>query len=282
VFENLKHLFFFIIINLFFFIIKQAIAEQHSIVTKKIVNNGSIYNDHYYSTQYFNQKIKNETVNHDDNQMEDQTCYSLRQRNRNSSYFFGFETSKSSFEDVDDDYNSEQTYQDTDDNEEINENCRAHWTEDESIRLIYILDRVGHKWSTIANLYKEHFKGRDHTQLLKKYQYLRKFNLIEDLRKKAHLINDVKIINKTYKREPLPWSPKELTYLVLGVMRFGTKWETIRKVYKSHFQKGRLRNEYQLKYMYLKKFPNKLQFYQKQAELLKINKKILFEKFRKI
>ena len=109
--------------------------------------------------------------------MEEQTCYSLRQRNRNSSYFFGFETSKSSFEDVDDDYNSEQTYQDTDDNEEINENCRTHWTEDECIRLIYILDRVGHKWSTIANLYKEHFKGRDHTQLLKKYQYLRKFNL---------------------------------------------------------------------------------------------------------
>ena len=209
--------------------------------------------------------------------MEEENVYGLRERNGNRSYFFGFDNSKSSFgdENNDDEYHSEESQSNTDDdNQEVADDSHIRWTEEECVRLIYIVDRIGKRWSTIAHLYKNHFKNRNLKKIETKYRSLRLSNSIGDLRKKAELVNDVKIIKTTHKKEPVRWSTEELTYLVFGVQKYGTKWKKIRQVYKNHFNKNRLCFDFYMRYFDLRKNPKKFEFYQKQAELLKTNKKL--------
>ena len=50
-------------------------------------------------------------------------------------------------------------------------------------------------------------------------------NKFQKLKQKAKLVNDIKIDDAFYeRRERVIWSKKETTYLVLGVMKNGSRW----------------------------------------------------------
>ena len=100
------------------------------------------------------------------------------------------------------------------------------WTEYDTISLIYIVNKVGRHWIMIADKYKSHLKNKNAGFLQVKYWNLKQNqNIFEKLKEKAKLVKHIKIDYAFYtRRERVIWSKKETTYLVLGVMKNGSRW----------------------------------------------------------
>jgi hypothetical protein len=186
--------------------------------------------------------------------------YSLRDRNKRNRPFYYI----SSQDSCSDDFDYEQSVSNSFANDDIN------WSENESIRLIYIVNRVGKRWRMIANEYKAYLKNKDDSYLLYKYSYLKKNKkLFEELRRKSEKVKDVEILNFEFdKKSPVRWSSKELTYLVLGVMKYGKKWTHCYNIYKPYFDESRSRTDLTKKYNYLKNNRKMFAHFKQKAELL--------------
>lgn len=91
----------------------------------------------------------------------------------------------------------------------------------------------------IAKEYKAYLKNKDESFLCTKYAYLKKNKILfEELKMKSEKVEDIEILNYEFdKKSPVRWSSEELTYLVLGVMKYGNKWTYCHNIYKPYFGK---------------------------------------------
>jgi hypothetical protein len=86
---------------------------------------------------------------------------------------------------------------------------------------------------------------------------------------KSEKVADIEILNFEFdKKSPVYWSSEELTYLVLGVMKFGNKWTYCYNIYKPYFDESRSRTDLTKKYYSLKKNHKMFAHFKQKAELL--------------
>ena len=169
-------------------------------------------------------------------------------------------------------YNNEK--ETTQEKSEINSNTKIDesWTEEDTVRLLFIVNNLGRKWKMIAENYKIQLKNKSGEFLANIYWNLKENKIrFEKLEEKSKLVNDVEILenhkfNTTEKR--LNWSADEITYLVHGFSKYGTDWELLLRDYKTHFCESRSGKDLKNKYSSLKRSPKKLLYFQQKASLL--------------
>ena len=75
------------------------------------------------------------------------------------------------------------------------EKRKNRWTEEDTVRLLFIVNNVGRKWKLIADNYKSHLKSKSEQFLKNKYQSLKRNKILfEKLEEKAKLVKDVEIL----------------------------------------------------------------------------------------
>jgi hypothetical protein len=129
---------------------------------------------------------------------------------------------------------------------------------------------VGRKWKMISERYNSYLVNKDESFLQSKYCYLTKNEIqFQKLKEKANFVNDIEIDKLPYeKKELIRWSNKELTYLVLGFMKYRKISNTLLMNFKKYFHENRSLSDLAVRYGRLKKDTRKLKYSQKKALLL--------------
>ena len=214
--------------------------------------------------------INNNEENHDEgeciNKISDE--YSLRVLKTHKSSKCDDQSSLSSFEDK----SSQEEVTENQSERNTSEKSKNCWTEEDTVRLLFIVNNLGRKWKIIAENYKSQLKNKSGEFLANIYWSLKQNKIrFEKLEEKSKLVNDVEILenhkfNTTEKR--LNWSADEITYLVHGFSKYGTDWELLLRDYKTHFCESRSGKDLKNKYSSLKRSPKKLLYFQQKASLL--------------
>jgi hypothetical protein len=150
---------------------------------------------------------------------------------------------------------------------------RYFWTDNDRIRLIYIVENVGRKWKMIVKHYNSYLKNKSVSAIKHQY-YTMKQNktLYQNLLEKSKKLKDVKIVNESNHTNShvtwVKWSEMELTYLVYGAVNFEGNIDEFFKKYKNFFDDSRTSNSIISKYYRLKNDPKKFLYFQKKAALL--------------
>jgi hypothetical protein len=112
--------------------------------------------------------------------------------------------------------------------------------------------------------------NKDESFLQSKYCYLTKNEIqFQKLKEKANFANDIEIDKLPYeKKELIRWSNKELTYLVLGFMKYRKISNTLLMNFKKYFHENRSLSDLAVRYGRLKKDTRKLKYSHKKALLL--------------
>ncbi len=129
---------------------------------------------------------------------------------------------------------------------------------------------MGRKWKMISERYNSYLVNKDESFLQSKYCYLTKNEIqFQKLKEKANFVNDIEIDKLPYeKKELIRWSNKELTYLVLGFMKYRKISNTLLMNFKKYFHENRSLSDLAVRYGRLKKDTRKLKYSQKKALLL--------------
>jgi hypothetical protein len=192
-----------------------------------------------------------------------------RKRQINKSFIINNQSSQNSLN-----YNyDEKEYESTNSNDSFfsdRSNTNNPWTEDHSIRLIYIVNKVGRRWKMIADRYKSYFANIDDKLLSQKYWSLKQNKIqYKKLKEKAKLVNNIEIDKRPYERkETIKWSNREMTYLVLGFMKYGNVSNNLKEDFKKYFHESRSLNDLAVRYGRIKKDTRKLKYFQQKALLL--------------
>ena len=122
----------------------------------------------------------------------------------------------------------------------------------------------------ISERYNSYLVNKDESFLQSKYCYLTKNEIqFQKLKEKANFVNDIEIDKLPYeKKELIRWSNKELTYLVLGFMKYRKISNTLLMNFKKYFHENRSLSDLAVRYGRLKKDTRKLKYSQKKALLL--------------
>jgi hypothetical protein len=190
--------------------------------------------------------------------------YSLRDRKANKSLNLNDQMSQSTseVEDYIDEISKEGSHE-------------YQWTENDSIRLIFILNKVGKQWTMIADEYKNYLKNKSSIYLCSKYYHLKKHEtLFQNLSEKSKLVKDVQIGKISYSRKPsVRWSDKEFAFLIYGVMKHGTRWDLTLDLFNQYFSRDAKLMDIKNAYQRLRKHPERLIYFQKKAKLFIQNTK---------
>jgi hypothetical protein len=185
--------------------------------------------------------------------------YSFRDRNAEKSLFNDNHLPESSSED--------------DKEGSSNRKLFESWTTGDRIRLIYIVENVGRKWTMIVKHYKSYLRNKSVSAIKNQYYKIKQNKtLFQNLLEKSKKVKDVNIVNESNPTSSpeswVKWSEMELTYLVYGAAKFeGNKDEYFKK-YKNVFDDSRTSKSLISKYYRLKKDPKKFLYFQKKAALL--------------
>ena len=183
------------------------------------------------------------------------------------------------------DQNLKSSFGDVNNQEEMTENILGvnynkrkanSWTDDDSIRLIFIVNKVGRHWKIISKNFKNHFRKNGANFLRNKYFKLKENEILfKNFVEKSKQITDVTIINNLYSKNRtnrpeslINWTENELIYLVHGVSKFNGRFEELFKENRSHFHESRTLGALRKKYSDLKKDTSKLLYLKKKASLL--------------
>ena len=75
------------------------------------------------------------------------------------------------------------------------EKRKNRWTEEDTVRLLFIVNNVGRKWKLIAVNYKSYLKNKNECFLNNKYKNLKQNKpLFKKLEEKAKLLKDFEIL----------------------------------------------------------------------------------------
>ena len=117
--------------------------------------------------------------------------YSLRVLNMSKSSKCDDRSSLSSFEEE----NNQEELMPYQSEGNSSEKRKNRWTEEDTVRLLFIVNNVGRKWKLIADNYKSHLKSKSEQFLKNKYQSLKRNKILfEKLEEKAKLVKDVEIL----------------------------------------------------------------------------------------
>ena len=168
------------------------------------------------------------------------------------------------------------------------EKSKNRWTEEDSVCLLFFVNKFGRKWKLIADNYKSYLKNKNEQFLHNKYNHLkRNKSLFKKLEKEAELLKDVEILKNNENYSELPcksdyvyekWSEDESLYLVYGVLKYPTDREALFNYYRTHVNQYRSRCALRDKYYRIRQNPNRLLDLEEKAKLL--NEKEKFESIR--
>ena len=146
------------------------------------------------------------------------------------------------------------------------------WDEQETIYLIFLVEKLGRAWAKITSKYKKYFKNRNARDLKKKYYTLKKNNKdhFENLKEKSKNLNESdfmldKIIEK---KMYVRWDDEEITYLVHGVETLGKNWVSILTTFKAHFKEDRSGQDLCDKYRKIERNFESLEHFKRLSKLL--------------
>ena len=172
------------------------------------------------------------------------------------------------------------------------EKRKNRWTEEDTVRLLFIVNNVGRKWKLIADNYKSHLKNMNKEFLASKYWNLKQNKIqFEKLEEKSKLVKDVEILkyHENYsevscKSESLceRWSEDESIHLVYSVPKYGTDWDGLLSYYRTHVNQSRTFNGLKKQYSSIVKNPKRLLDLQEKAKLLNDGKESESIRFDKV